>query len=62
MNRLIIYFSGLSGFLLLTAYIFGLFAEKSYDILILIIALVLIFLISGPLILIERYRQKKKLD
>jgi positive regulator of sigma E activity len=59
MFRLIIYLSGLLGFFLLTAYIFGLFAEKSYNVLTLIIALVLIFLISGPMILVERYRRKK---
>jgi hypothetical protein len=62
MNRLIIYLSGFTGFLLLALYILGLFADRSYDIPVLITALVLILFICLPMIFIERYRQNRKLE
>ena len=62
MNRLIIYLSGFSGSLLLFYYILGLPADKSYDAIVLIVALALIFFICLPMIFIERYRQNRKLE
>ena len=62
MNRIIIYLSGFLGFLLLTFFILGLFADKSYDSVILIAAIILIIFICIPMIFFERYKQNRKID
>ena len=62
MNRLMIYVSGLAGILLLSLYILGLFADKSYDHLILISGILLIVLICVPMILLERRRRNRKIE
>ena len=62
MNRIIIFLSGFSGCLLLAFYILGLFADKSYDSVVLGIIVFLIFLICIPMIFFERYKQNRKID
>lgn len=62
LNRMIIYFSGFTGSLLLTFYFIGLTADKSYNQFILITGLLLILLICIPMIYLERIRQNRKID
>jgi hypothetical protein len=62
MNRIIIYISGFVGFLLISLYILGLFADKSYGPVVLIIGNALIILVCIPMILLERYRHDRKVD
>jgi hypothetical protein len=62
LNRFIIYASGFTGSLLLALYFIGLTADKSYNQIILISGLILIFLICIPMIYLERLRQNRKID
>jgi len=62
LNRIIIYFSGFAGSLLISIYLLGLFADKSYSQFLLIAGIILILLICIPMILIERSRQKNRID
>jgi len=62
LNRIIIYTSGFTGSLFLAFYFIGLAADKSYNQILFISGLILIFLICIPMIYLERLRQKKKID
>jgi hypothetical protein len=62
MNRAIIFLSGFLRCLLLSFYILGLTADKSYDVYVLISGVVLILFICIPMSLFERYRQNRKID
>jgi len=62
MYRIIIYFSGFTGFLLISIYLIGLVADNSYNQIVLISGLILLLLICIPMIYFERLRQNRKID
>ena len=60
--RIAIYFSGITGMLLLIIGIPGIFLELQLDAVFLISGFILLLLFFLPLFLIEKYRQHRKID